>query len=100
MTQEPMQEQIMARAMKDPSFRQELLSNPRGVLAKEYHVHLPAHIAVRVLEEAPTTFTLVLPAREEVALELTYDELRGVNGGGDCGENSLCCQPPPARRQQ
>ncbi len=36
MTQETVQAQVLARALKDTAFRQELLSNPRSVLAKEY----------------------------------------------------------------
>ena len=82
MTQENKQEQIIARAMKDQSFRQALLSNPRAVLAREYHVHLPEHIAVRVLEEAPNTLTLILPKGEEADVELTDADLQAVNGGG------------------
>lgn len=100
MTQEPMQEQVMARAMKDPSFRQELLSNPRAVLAREYHVHLPAHIAVRVLEEAPNTLTLVLPKGEEAMVELTDAELLGASGRGGPSSlkvETLCFCPPPVR---
>jgi hypothetical protein len=88
MTQETIQEQVAARAIKDPGFRQALLSDPRTVLAREYNVHLPKHVAVRVLEEAPNTLTLVLPAREEAVLELTEADLRGVSGGSgrSCGE--------------
>src|SRR5262245_57012391 len=82
MTQETIQEQVMARAMKDASFRQELLSNPRAVLAREYHIYLPEHLTVQVLEAAANTLTLVLPAREETVAELTEADLQGVNGGG------------------
>ena len=75
MKPETIQEQVIARAMKDPAFRQAMLSNPRAVLAREYNVHLPAHLMVRVLEETPNTFTLVLPAQEEATMEL-IDECR------------------------
>ena len=82
MTPEPLQEQVIARTMKDPTFRQKLLSNPRAVLEKEYNVQLPEQVAVRVLEEAPNTMTLILPAREEAVEELTDAELREVGGRG------------------
>jgi hypothetical protein len=82
MTQGTIQEQVIARAMKDQSFRRALLNDPGGVLAQEYHVHLPAHVAVRVLEEAPHTLTLILPAQAEVGLELTDAELLEISGGG------------------
>jgi hypothetical protein len=80
--QETIQAQVSARAMKDASFRQALLSNPRAVLAREYQVHLPAHITVRVLEDTANTFTLVLSTREPVMMELTEADLQAVNGGG------------------
>jgi Nitrile hydratase, alpha chain len=81
MIQETLQAQVRARALKDPAFRQALLSNPRAVLAKEYNVHLPEHVVVRVLEEAPNTLTLVLPAQAEAIVELTDADLQAVSGG-------------------
>ena len=81
MSKETVQEQIIARAMKDPAFRQALLDNPRAVLAAQYHVHLAEDVTIRVLEEPPNTFTLVIPAREEALLELSDAELEAVSGG-------------------
>jgi hypothetical protein len=81
MSEGTIQEQVIARSMKDPAFRQELLNNPRVVLAREYNFHLPEHIAVRVLEEAPNTFTLVLPRGEKEVMELTDADLEAVIGG-------------------
>ena len=80
MSEGTIQEHVIARAMKDPAFRQQVLSNPRAVLAREYHIHVPEHLNVRVLEEAPHTFTLVLPAREEALLELSDADLESVSG--------------------
>ncbi len=85
MTQGTLQEQVNARALKDASFRQALLSDPRAVLAREYNVHLSESVAVRVLEEAPNTLTLVVPAREEAITELTDATLQAVNGGSGKG---------------
>jgi hypothetical protein len=92
MTQGSIQEQVIARALKDLAFRQEFLSNPRPVLAREYNIHLPEQVAVRVLEEAPNTLTLVLPAQEEAAPELTDADLQGVSGGGfaPCERSGSC----------
>jgi hypothetical protein len=81
MTQGTIQEYVIARAMKDPTFRQELLNNPRAVLAREYNVHFPEHVTIRVLEEPPHTFTLVLPTREEAMQELTDADLEAAIGG-------------------
>ncbi|HEY7124365.1 MAG TPA: NHLP leader peptide family RiPP precursor [Ktedonobacterales bacterium] len=81
MTQGTIQEQVLERALKDARFRQELLSNPRTVLAEEYQIHLPEYVTVRVVEEAPNTLTLVLPAREEALEELSDADLEAVSGG-------------------
>jgi hypothetical protein len=75
------QEQVIARALKDPVFRQALLSNPRAVLEQEYQIHLAEEVTIRVLEEPPNTFTLVVPAREEALLELSDADLEDVSGG-------------------
>jgi hypothetical protein len=45
MIQETLQVQVRARALKDPAFRQALLSNPRAVLAKEYNVLMCQHFS-------------------------------------------------------
>jgi hypothetical protein len=85
MSQGTIQEQVIARAMKDPAFRQALAGNPKDTLAREFDFHLPDHVAIRVLEEAPNTFTLVLPAKEQALLELTDADLEAVSGGQSAG---------------
>lgn len=75
------QEQLMARAIKDAAFRQALLINPRVVLAEEYHVHIPENVTIRVIEEAPNTLTLVLPSTEAAVQELSDSDLEAVAGG-------------------
>ena len=72
---------MVAYAMKDPAFLQELLSNPRALLAREYHIHFPNEVTIRVLEEAPHTLILVLPAREEALLELPEADREAISGG-------------------
>ena len=84
--------------MKDPAFRQALLSNPRAVLAEQYHVQVSEGVTVRVLEEAPNTLTLVLHAQEEPILELTDAEQQAASGAGArtarTDVNSIClCWP-------
>ena len=93
MSEGTVQEQVIARAMKDPAFRQALLSNPRDILAREYHVYLAEEISIRVLEEPPNTFTLVLPAVEEALLELSDADLDAVSGGQSYGGS----QPAPTK---
>src|SRR5215831_19058079 len=96
MTQGSIQEQVLARAMKDLTFRKELLNNPRAVLAREYQVHLPEHVTVLVLEEAPNSLTIVLPTKGEAILELTDTDLQAASGGGSkpCYMSPSCIWEP------
>ncbi len=55
-------ENAIIRAWKDKTFKQELLSNTKVVLKKEFGTALPDDIEVQVLEENRNIVYLVLPA--------------------------------------
>jgi hypothetical protein len=83
--------QVIARAWKDEAFKQELLSNPRGVLERELAqlapgATLPADIQIQVLEETPTTHYVVLPAKPPIELgdALSDADLQHLAAAG-CG---------------
>jgi len=69
---------IIARARGDAAFRAELLADPRAAIKKTYGVELPPSIELRVVEETPSVFYLVLPLQGE---ELTDEQLAAVAGG-------------------
>ena len=72
--------QIIARAMQDADYRQTLLADPRAALGQAFGQELPAHIHVRVIEQAPDTIYLLLP-RDSESVELGEAELDKVAGG-------------------
>ena len=75
--------QLIDRAMKDETFRQELLRDPKGVFARELGIQMPENIDVQVLQESPSTVYLVLPPpAQSVGAELSETELDAVAGGG------------------
>ncbi len=95
-TRKQLEAQLIDRAMKDETFRQELLRDPRGVFERELGIRLPEHINVQVLEESPTTVHLVLPRPPANAgVELADEELEGVDGGasGDIDTCYSTCDP-------
>ena len=79
------QQQLIARAMKDETFRQQLLANPRAVLEREMGITFPQDVSIQVYEDTPTTIHLVLPAKPqgETMQELSDAELEMVAGGAD-----------------
>lgn len=76
-----LQEQVLERAIKDERFRQEVLTNPKAVLAREYNIHFPETVSIRVIEDTTETLTIVLPPKQEAMQELSDAELEGVSGG-------------------
>jgi hypothetical protein len=95
-TQKTLQEQIIARAMQDETFRQQLLSSPKQTLGRELGITLPEGVTVQVYEDTPTLIHLVLPIRPQTGepQELSDAELEQAAGGAratgpDAG--SLCC---------
>jgi hypothetical protein len=97
-TQKTIQEQVIARAIKDANFRQALLDNPRAVLAREYNVQFPDQVMVNVLEDALNTFTLVLPAQTEAIAELTDAEMQAASGGRPYSSSRSCGEEIPQIR--
>lgn len=70
---------IGERVKGKEGLRQEILSDPKAALEKEFNVMIPDNFKVEVHVETPTTLHIILPA--ENALELTEDQLDQVAGG-------------------
>ena len=63
---EQFEHDLIHRAIADASFRQQLLANPTGVVAAELarvRGRLAPGAVVRVVEDTPTSITIVLPPR-------------------------------------
>ncbi|MBO3462768.1 NHLP leader peptide family RiPP precursor [Aetokthonos hydrillicola Thurmond2011] len=74
---------IISKAWVDENFKQEVLSNPKAVIARELNTQIPDGVEVKVLEETPTTYYLSLPMKPSVSAEgeLSDQELEAVAGG-------------------
>ena len=87
-TRQEFEADIVAKAWQDEAFKQELLSNPKATLTKEFGTPIPDSIQVRVLEENPNTLYLVLPVKPadlEGQGELSENALEAVAGGTSVG---------------
>ena len=81
---------IIAKAWRDPAFKAELIANPAAALKAE-GIHVPAGMAVTVVENTDKQFHLVLPPvptdeLSDEALEAVAGGRRwqGVHGRGYC----------------
>lgn len=91
--QKSIHEQIVARAMKEETFRQELLSNPKAAIVRELGFTFSPDVTIQVHEDTPTTAHLVLPMRAlgKGGEELSDAELEQATGGGSSDPGPWCC---------
>ncbi len=84
-TRQELEQEIVAKAWKDETFKQQLLSNPKETIAKEIGMEPPENVEVRVLEETPNTIYFVIPMKPsemKAEGELSEEALESVAGGG------------------
>ncbi|MDZ8105942.1 MAG: NHLP leader peptide family RiPP precursor [Nostoc sp. DedQUE12a] len=81
-TRQDIEARIIARAWKDEAYKQELLTNPKATIEREFGVEFPADVNVQVLEENPTSLHFVLPMSPvAIAQELSEEQLEAIAGG-------------------
>ena len=90
-----MERRLIERSLKEESFRQRLLADPKGAIEQELGAPVPEGLEVRVVEETQDTIYLVLPSasRGGEGGELSDEALESVAGGlgfaNDVQENFL-----------
>ena len=84
-----LEERIILKALKDSTFREQLLKDPKGAIGQELGIVLPDHLSVKIVEEKENEVYLVIPVKADQQDELTPAELESVSGGWtgntDCG---------------
>jgi hypothetical protein len=79
-----MERRLIERSLQEESFRQKLLSDPKGAIEQELGTRVPEGFEVRVVEESADTIYLVLPSASAVVGEggeLSDKALESVVGG-------------------
>lgn len=83
-TRKDLEIHLITRALKDESFRAELIANPKAVIEQEIGSKLPDELEITVLEETEDTIYMVLPcnpyeglSEEELkaSLGMTYEDV-------------------------
>jgi hypothetical protein len=81
-TRQDIEARIIAKAWKDEAYKQELLTNPKAAIEREFGVEFPADVNVQVLEENSTSLHFVLPMSPvAIAQELSEEQLEAIAGG-------------------
>ncbi len=77
------EQRIVSKAMKDNSFRSQLMANPKKVMEAELGSKIPDGVEIKVLSESNKARYIVLPApiKASGAGELSDEELETVSGG-------------------
>ncbi len=78
-----LEQQLIEKAMKDESFRKQLIENPGAAIEAETGMKIPETVNIKVLEEDPQTVYLVLPQlpSQNGEIELSEADLQRVAGG-------------------
>jgi hypothetical protein len=79
-TREKVEAELAGKAWQDPAFMEELRTNPKAVIAKEYGLQIPDSVELKVIEETPNTIYLRIPPNPG-DLELSDEQLEMVAGG-------------------
>ena len=83
---------IAERIAADPTFREALIADPRGVVSELVGFDIPDMVQVVLHEESLTQIHLTIPATSEI----TDEDLELVAGGGggwgssSCGSGGCC----------
>ena len=86
-----LQARVVAKLKEDSGFRDRLRSDPKGAIARELGVAMPASLTLEVHEDSATTAHLILPRAEA----LSESELQAVAGGSDFQQIDPGWTPPP-----
>jgi hypothetical protein len=77
------QEEIIAKAWKDPNFKKKLLENPKEAL-KECGIKVPENVKIKVIENSEQNYTFVIPQSPANAAQLSEQELEKISASRGC----------------
>ena len=77
-----MEDRLQERLASDPSFREAFKADPRGAVEQTFGLGIPASVTIKVVENTPDTYYIVLPDASTGSEQALSDtDLEGVAGG-------------------
>ncbi|RPJ84994.1 MAG: NHLP leader peptide family natural product precursor, partial [Acidobacteria bacterium] len=74
-------DKIVEQAQTNPEYYDQLMKNPRALMERQLGTAIPGNVNVKVLEETPDTYYIVLPYAPKEGAELSDADLEKVAGG-------------------
>jgi Nitrile hydratase, alpha chain len=84
MTKYALEKQLISRAAKDSTFKQQLLQDPQKIVGEMLGTEIPQNYEIKVFEQPANTLYLVIPEHIENnsgGAELSEEDLEAVAGG-------------------
>jgi len=83
-------DKIVEQAQNNPKYLEALKADPRSLMEKQLGSAIPAGVNIKVIEESPDTYYIVLPAVAAEGAELSDSDLEKVAGGGTVKGDASC----------
>jgi hypothetical protein len=84
-TRRDLETALIEKCWKDPEFKKQVISDPKGMLERHIGQRLPAAINIFIHQEDANTLHFSIPPAPANLTELSEDDLERVAGGTDIG---------------
>lgn len=74
-------DKIAEQAQSNPDYYNELMKDPRALMERQLGTAIPQDVNIKVIEETPDTYYVVLPYAPKEGAELSDADLEKVAGG-------------------
>ncbi len=80
-TRGQLMDKIIEQAQSNPEYYSQLMKDPRALMSRQLGTSIPSNVNIKVIEETPDTYYVVLPYQPKEGAELSDSDLEKVAGG-------------------